>query len=146
MRQARSPSTGGRRGERGSLTAELVVLAPVVVLFALLAVGLGRYQAARQEVTDAAHAGGEAASLAAAAAGAGAAAQETATAALGSQLHMCRSPIVTTDVSNFGSGGSVRVTVVCHVDLSDLLVPGFPGEVSVTATQVAPVDPFRMVR
>lgn len=128
------------------MTAELVVLTPVVVLFALLAVGLGRYQAARQEVTDAAHAGAEAASIAAGSSGAGSAAQETAMAALGSQAHMCHSPIVTTDVSSFGSGGSVRVTVICHVDLSDLLVPGFPGGVSVTSMQVAPIDPFRMVR
>lgn len=132
--------------ELGSMTAELVVLVPVVVLFALLAVGLGRYQGARQEVVDAAHAGAEAASLVPSAGQAGPAAETTATAELEGQAHMCPAPVVTTDVSAFAAGGSVRVTVSCHVSLSDLLVPGFPGGATVVATQSAPIDPFRVVR
>ena len=131
---------------RGSVTAELVVLAPVLFLFALVAVGLGRYQGARQEVVDAAHAGAEAASLAATSAGAGPAAQGSALAALQAQTHMCPNPLVTTDVSGFRSGGAVRVTVACRVGLSDLFVPGLPGNSTVTATETAPIDPYRVVR
>jgi Flp pilus assembly protein TadG len=135
-----------RDRDRGSLTVELVVLAPVLSLFALLATGLGRYEGARQEVVDAAHAGAEAASLVAAPAQAPSTAETTAVAALLSQAHMCPDPVVATDTSAFIGGGWVRVTVTCHVLLSDLFVPGLPGRAVVVATQTAPVDPYRVVR
>ena len=133
------------------MTVELVVLAPVVVMFALVAIGLGRYEGARQEVADAAEAGADAASVVASPADAQAAATQAAGAALQDQSHMCPVPTVTTDTSTFEAGGavgatgSVGVTVVCQVDLSDLFVPGLPGHVAVRATQTAPVDPYRVV-
>lgn len=134
------------RGERGSMTAELVVLTPVLILFTLLAVGLGRYEQARAEIVDAARAGAQAASVSPAPSGAPALADATVGPALAGQLHLCRDMAVETDTSTFAPGGTVGVRVTCRVDLSDLLVPGLPGAVSVTATQVAPVDPYRTVR
>ena len=141
----------GPRGRRprweqvGSLTVELSVMAPVVFLFALLAVGLGRYEMARLEVTDAAHAGAEAASIAPTVSAAEPSAVEASNAGLAQQSHLCPTPIVNVDTSNFFAGGRVAVTVVCHVELSDLMVPGFPGSVVVQETQSAPVDPYRVV-
>lgn len=132
--------------ERGSMTVELVVLVPVLVLFTLVAVGLGRYEGARQEVVDAAHAGAEAASLVPSAGQAGSVAQATALSELRGQPHMCPDPVVTTDVSAFVAGGSVRVSISCRVNLADLLVPGFPGGATVVATQSAPIDPYRVVQ
>jgi hypothetical protein len=37
------------------------------------------------------------------------------------------------------------VTVACQVALSDLAIPGMPGETSVSASATAPIDPFREV-
>ncbi|HZU79434.1 MAG TPA: TadE/TadG family type IV pilus assembly protein [Acidimicrobiales bacterium] len=134
-----------RRDAQGGLTVELVLLAPVLILFALMALGLGRYELARQELADAARAGAEAASVVPSADQAAGAASSAVLAPLNGQSHMCAHPAVTTDSSGFAAGGDVRVTVSCRVDLSDLLVPGLPGGVDVSATQVAPVDPFREV-
>ncbi|HLX89308.1 MAG TPA: TadE/TadG family type IV pilus assembly protein [Acidimicrobiales bacterium] len=127
------------------MTAELAVLAPLVMMFTLLAVGLGRYQTGRMEVTDAAHAGAEAASVASTAQSATPAAVDAASAALVNQPHLCPNPEVDVDTSRFVPGGLVDVTVVCQVGFSDVFVPGFPGSVTVHVTQSAPVDPYRMV-
>lgn len=141
-----APPRAVRASQGGGMTVELVVLTPVVVLFALVAIALGRYQSARQEVTDAAHAGAEAASVVAAPGQASASATDASTSALRQQPHMCQDPLVRTDTSSFVPGGFVRVNVSCQVQLSDLLVPGLPGTVHVEVTQSAPIDPFRVVR
>jgi len=141
MRSSRSNDPA--RGQGGSMTAELVILAPLVVLFALMAVGLGRIEQARQELSDAAHAGAEAASLVPTAAQASQAATDATSPAVAGQPHVCAHPGVSTDISSFQRGGAVRVTVVCHVELSDLLVPGLPGSITLSSTQGEPVDPYR---
>jgi Flp pilus assembly protein TadG len=125
------------------LTVELVLLAPVVMLFALVAVGLGRVEQARQELADAAHAGAEAASIAPSSGQAAVAAANAAQPVVAGQAHVCVDPIVSTDASSFGPPGEVRVTVACTATLSDLLLPGMPGSISLQATQTAPVDPYR---
>ena len=135
----------GRPRERASMTAELAILAPAVVLFALMSLGLGRYVSARQEVADAARAAAQAASVVASPTQAQGAAAATVTDEVSNQSRMCANPVVATDTSNFTAGGDVRVSVTCTVDLSDLLVPGVPGSVRVTSTQVAPIDPYRSV-
>jgi Flp pilus assembly protein TadG len=140
------PGTGRHTvGQTGSMTVELVVLAPVVVLFALVAIGLGRVEQARQELADAARAGAEAASVVSSSGQAPVAAANAAVPALADQAHVCASPTVNTDTSLFGPPGRVQVTVVCHVGLSDVL-PGVPGSISLQATQSAPVDPYRAVQ
>jgi hypothetical protein len=135
----------GTPRERGSMTAELAILAPVVALFALMSLGLGRYVSARQEVADAARAAAQAASVVASPSQAQGAAATTVTDEVSNQSRMCVNPVVAADTSNFTAGGEVRVSVTCTVDLSDLLVPGVPGSVRVTSTQVAPIDPYRSV-
>jgi hypothetical protein len=131
-------------GQAGSMTVELVLLAPVVVLFAMVAVGLGRVEQARQELVDAAHAGAEAASVASPGQ-APVVAANVAWPVVAQQSHVCDNPSVATDTSTFGPPGRVEVTVACRVALSDLLIPGMPGFISLQATQSAPVDPYRAV-
>lgn len=141
-----SPTRNSRRaGQSGSMTVELVVLAPVVVLFALVSLGLGRIEQARQELADAAHAGAEAASIVSYPGQAADAAAEAAQPAVSDQAHVCVNPTIETDASSFGPPGRVQVNVSCRVSLSDLLLPGVPGSMSLQATQSAPVDPYRAV-
>jgi Flp pilus assembly protein TadG len=135
----------GRRDPRGSFTVELVVLAPVVALFLLIALALGRYSLAREQVVG----GAQAAADAAAVANSGFQAQQAALAAALPVLqsaHSCTDPSVVVDSVSFAAGAEVRVSVSCHVEFSDLLIPGFPGGTTVTATEVAVVDPFRSVQ
>lgn len=133
------------RYESGSLSVELAVLAPVLVLFALLAVALGRYEMAREEVIGAARAAAEAASLVPSAAQAAPAATSAAAPGAHGLAHTCSDLLVETDTAAFAPGGTVRVTVTCRVRFSDLSVPGFPGSTTVRSVQLAPIDPYRSV-
>jgi hypothetical protein len=130
----------------GSLTVELVVLTPLIVLFALLALASGRYEVAREQVIAAAQAGADAAAVVASPGDAQWAATTAATAVVSGQSHSCARLTVSADTSRFVPGGSVRVVVSCQIDWSDLLVPGVPGRTTVEVGESAPIDPFRSVQ
>jgi hypothetical protein len=138
--------SGGGHGQRGSMAIELVVLTPVVVMFALLALGLGRFELAREQVIGAARAGAEAAAVAPSAGDAQSAASTAAMPALTNGTYSCKQVNVVTNTAVFVPGGTVQVNVTCQVDFSDLFLPGFPGHTSVEAAVSAPIDPFRSVQ
>ena len=131
------------RGESGSVTAELVLLTPLLILMLLFVVALGRLSGARLEVDGAAAEAARAASIARDPATAVAMATQTATAALGSDHVTCGQLIVSTDTAQFAPGGSVAVTVTCHVALSDLTGLRLPASESVTSRATAVIDAFR---
>ncbi|MGH9920793.1 MAG: TadE/TadG family type IV pilus assembly protein [Nitrososphaerales archaeon] len=128
------------------MTVELVLLAPVLVMFALFAVGLGRYELAREEVVGAARAAAEAASVVGSPGQAQLAANSAADPGLQGLGDTCKGLQVETDTNDFVPGGFVTVTVSCHVSFSYLLIPGLPGAAVVKAVQTAPIDPFRSVQ
>ena len=124
---------------------ELVVLTPVVGLFLLVALGLGRYSLAEEQVVGGARAAAAAASIANSAGQAQQAALAAALPVLRSN-HSCVDPTVTVDPTSFAPGSIVRVSVSCHVEFSDLFIPGFPGGASLQATQEAAIDPYRSIQ
>jgi Flp pilus assembly protein TadG len=131
-------------GDRGSLTVELVVLTPVLLVLALAVTAFGRVAEARQQVAEAARAGAEAAAVQSDPAGARAASAADATVGT-ADARTCSERQVLTDTSRFVPGGFVTVTVVCRVPLADLSIPGMPGTTTVRATSTAPIDPYRSV-
>ena len=131
------------RDESGSVTAELVLLTPLLILMLLFVVALGRLSGARLEVDGAAAEAARAASIARDPATATAMATQTATAALGSDHVTCGQLTVSTDTAQFAPGGSVAVTVTCHVALSDLTGLRLPASESVTSRATAVIDTFR---
>ena len=131
------------RDESGSVTAELVLLTPLLILMLLFVVALGRLSGARLEVDGAAAQAARAASIARDPATAVAMATQTATAALGSDHVTCGQLTVSTDTAQFAPGGSVAVTVTCHVALSDLTGLRLPASESVTSRVTAVIDTFR---
>lgn len=133
------------RNDLGSLTVELVVLTPVVVMFALATLAFGRFSQARQQVVEAAQAGAQAAAIGSDATDAQQAAKTAASTGILASDHSCAHPQISTNVDHFAPGGYVVVQVICHVELSDLLVPGLPGETTVQASSTAPIDPYRSV-
>ncbi|MGH9080722.1 MAG: TadE family protein [Acidimicrobiales bacterium] len=135
----------GQPGEQGSLTVELVMLTPALVIVALTIVVFGRVSESRQQVSEAARAGAEAAAVGSDPSGAVSGAVSDATAEVDGQGHTCTSPQIDTDVSHFYPGGFVTVTVTCQVTLSDLSVPGVPGSTTIRASSTAPIDPYRSV-
>ena len=131
------------RDESGSVTAELVLLTPLLILLLLFVVGLGRLSGARIEVDGAAAQAARAASIARTPATATLAAKQTATSALGSDHITCARLSVNTDTAQFTPGGSVAVTVTCTVSLSELTGLRVPASESVTNRSVAVIDQYR---
>ncbi len=135
------------RGERGSVSVELALLAPALLLLLSFTVWAGRTQVADNAVQEAARAAAREASLAPDAAIAAASATTQAQRILAEQDLRCQSATVEVDTAGFGAligqPGDVTVSVACAVGLADLLAPGLPGSVTVEATFTSPVDTYR---
>ena len=134
-------------GERGSVSVELALLAPALLLLLAFAVLAGRTQIAEGAVAEAARAAAREASLARDAGTATTLAQAQARRTLAAQDLRCQRSSVTIDPAGFraspGRPGDVTVTISCTVGMSDLLAPGLPGSVTVEASFTSPLDAFR---
>lgn len=133
--------------DRGSASLEVAVLIPLIgLLLAGLAAGW-RIGWARTQLVEAAAAGTRAATVsvsAGAAANQGREAIEQDLRTVG--LH-CASLEIELDTSAFalspGDAGRVSAAVNCRLDLSDLLAPGLPGQIDLSASATEPLDTFR---
>lgn len=134
-----------RRGaaERGSVTAELVLLTPLLILILLFVVALGRLASARLQVDTAASEAARAASLARNPAAATQLADQTATATLTGGHLSCAHVGVSVDTADFVPGGWVAVTVTCAVSLADVTGLRLPAAESVSSRFVEPLDLYR---
>jgi Flp pilus assembly protein TadG len=136
-------STSGRPGERGSVTLELILVTPLLVMLLLLAVGVGRLVTARADVDGTARAAARAASIRRDPGSADRAARQMAVATLAERHLTCRQLDLTTDTQAFRAGGWVAVELSCTVDLSQLTLLGLPGSRTIQARFVEPLDNFR---
>lgn len=129
--------------EEGSVTVELVLVTPLLILFLLLVVAFGRLASSRIDVSGAAAQAARAASIARDPTSASAAAEQTATAALANESVTCANLNVTTNTADFTAGGTVSVTITCHVDLAALAGLRLPASTSVTGSSVSSIDTYR---
>jgi len=132
----------------GTISVELAILTPAVIAFFASALIAGRYAIAKQAADAAAFDAARTASLSRTETEARARATAAARASFEAQGIRCRTPVVpTVDVSGFrvpvGQPASVRVTVTCDADLSDVAAPGMPGTIRLTSTFVSPLDTYR---
>ena len=134
-----------RRTEAGGAAVELTLATPLLLMFMLLVVALGRLATARADVDGAARDAARAASIAREVAQAERVAREAAAATLDERAVTCRSLDVAVDTAAFRPGGLVAADVTCVVDLADLSLLRLPGTKAVHARFVAPVDTFRAV-
>jgi Flp pilus assembly protein TadG len=141
----RSRAHDEARKEEGQAIAELVIVAPVLLLVIVLMISLGRIDSAQGDVESAARAGVQAAVVQDNPNDAQAQAVAAVASTLGTTGLTCPSPQVSTNTSDFTPGGSVSVTVTCVTSLADVSVPGVPGTKTLSATSVAPIDPYRAV-
>jgi Flp pilus assembly protein TadG len=142
-RRGRAP---GR--DRGSMSVELVVLAPGLILLLLLVGAGGRVVEAQGHVDGAARDAARAASLGRSAGQAEAFALQAADADLGSSS-WCAQGSVTATITGFPPGGqavavgdNVTAVVHCNVNTSPFTLLGFNPTTPFTAQAVAPLDPF----
>ena len=135
------------REDRGSVSVELALLAPALLLLLSFAVLAGRTQIADNAVEAATRAAAREASLAPDAATAIASATAQAQRTLSDEDLRCQGTTVDVDTAGFraptGQPGDVVVSVTCVVGLADLLAPGLPGSVTVQASFTSPVDTYR---
>ncbi|MEN8652350.1 TadE/TadG family type IV pilus assembly protein [Streptomyces sp. 21So2-11] len=129
----------GKERERGSATTELVLVTPLLILLALVAVAFGRLAGARLDADEAAHQAARAASLARTADRAHGDALRAARASLAGAGASCTSPRIAPALGGLVPGGTVRVTVTCRADLD---VPGMRS-MDVTSTAASVVDLYR---
>jgi Flp pilus assembly protein TadG len=129
--------------DHGSATAELTLLAPLLILMLLFIVFCGRVSETRLRLEDAAHQAARAASLARSVTAAESDAQSTATGALAGDGVTCQSVNVALDTGGLQPGSTVTATVSCTVDLSDLDLLGLPGSTTLSASFASPVDVYR---
>ncbi|MGH3631485.1 MAG: TadE/TadG family type IV pilus assembly protein [Sciscionella sp.] len=128
---------------RGSATVELVLLTPLLILFVLFTVGLGRLAHARALVNDAAAQAARAATLHYLDPGqAAAAAQQTASDALAAAGLACASQNTSVQTGDDRAGGTITVSLTCRVDLSSVTAAGFPGATTLQASFTSPIDTY----
>lgn len=136
-----------RGGERGSVSLELVILAPGLLLVIGLLIYGGRLELAKQSIQSAASQAAREASIARTQPQANSTAAATATRSLAEQGLDCITSSVSVDTSGFaspaGTPATITAEVTCVLQLSDLSVPGLPGSKTVTATADSPLDTYR---
>lgn len=136
-----------RRSEDGSVSLELVVLGPGLLLFISVLVYGGRVALAGQSVQQAAEEAAREASIARTQGEADRLAGSSAKDTLAQQNLQCTTLTVHVNTTGFntsaGQPASVTATVRCPVKVGDLLIPGLPGTKTVTASATSPIDTYR---
>ena len=128
--------------ERGTMSIEMVVLIPVLLLITMVAVAGGRIVSAQGMVEAASRDAARAASMERSVGAANTAANQSLSRADTANAN-CSAGV---DVGGFRRGGAVTVSVSCRVKLSDLGLVFLPGTTVVKAESSAPVDQWRGTR
>ena len=129
--------------DRGSVTVEAVLVAPVLVMLLMfVAVVIHRGVDARLRLNDAAHQAARAASIERNAVAAATAARDTASTALAHAGVACQD-VETNTTGEFRPGSAVSVSVRCTVDFGQALLLGVSGERTLQATASEVIDLYR---
>lgn len=131
------------RREDGSITTEVVLLTPVLLVLLGFVVMTGRIGEVDGAVTHAAQQAARAGTLAGNADTARSAAGATVRANLDHLGVTCTRLDVAVDTSRFRPGGDVTVQVTCTVALGDLAFTGLPGQRTVSSRAVEVIDVYR---
>lgn len=128
-----------RCGDSGSITVELVILAPLTAVLLAAVVLVGRVQSARADLEGAARSAARELSIARDPAAAVPAARELAEAMVEVGSPTCRS----LDFESTVDADAVEVTLRCRVDLEAASLLPVPGSMTVEASASEVVDRFR---
>jgi Flp pilus assembly protein TadG len=133
---------------RGSVSVELAILTPALLLLLVTGIMFGRTAVAAHAIDVAAHDAARAASISRTGPAAAANAETAAAEALSRQgLDCTGGPSVEPDVSGFARAdlelAFVSVTVTCEVSFTDIALAGVPANRVLTTTFVSPIDIFR---
>lgn len=131
--------------QRGAVSLEVALLVPALLILAALTAASWRVHQARGDAQSAAETAARAVSVAAGPANGLASGTAIARAELAGTR--CREASVSINPSGLGvpvgESGTVSARIGCTVAMSDLLVPGLPGSIHISAQASAPVDSHR---
>lgn len=137
----------GSGDERGAAAVEAALLIPLLVFLLMACVCGWRVWWAHSQVTAAASGAARLVSLQRSPGVAQTKAAALVNADLTTSGVVCASSLVEVDDAALaqapGITGEVSVAVTCRVGLSDLLLPGVPGTITVTSSATERVDTFR---
>jgi Flp pilus assembly protein TadG len=137
------------RRDTGTMSLELALLAPLLVAFMMLMVGLGRVVEAQSQVDGAARDAARAASIARTRGDAENLATSAADATMSGRRQWCQGgphTAVEWGRTQWRRGGQVTISVQCAVDLGGLSLIGLAPSKTMTGTATAPIDTLRDVR
>ena len=130
----------------GSVTLELAIVTPALLLILLLVIAAGRLSSAHGQTEEAARDAARAASLARDPQAAQQAAQAAAQASVINQKLSCSALNVSVS-GNYsapaGTPAAVTATVDCQVSLNDLALLPIPGSKQVSASYTSVLDTYR---
>ncbi|HET6860895.1 MAG TPA: TadE/TadG family type IV pilus assembly protein [Streptomyces sp.] len=127
------------RSDRGLSTVEVVILAPVMILFILVLVGFGQLVEGRGAIDSAARDAARAGSIQK---DRGTAMAEATRAAEANLTDVCSGPVTVRQTSGgFEPGGFFTVEVSCTVRGLEMLGLDLPTEL--TGRSTSPLDPYR---
>ena len=130
--------------ERGSSVVGLCIFAPIMAMLLFFVIAAGRAGVTQSRVTTASHVAARAATQHRYEDDAILAAQTTALASLvENNLHCQQGPKVYLHELDLSPAGKVRLEVSCKVSFADLIVPGLPSGITVSAQASAVVDDYR---
>lgn len=136
-----------RTDERGAAAVELALIVPVLVLLLGIVVGGARVWLARTTVEQLAAGAARAGSLARTPGEAVAAAESLVRAHATADGLRCIELGVDVDARSLanppGTPAQVEVRVSCEIGLGDLIVPGWPGRLTVSASGASVADSYR---
>jgi Flp pilus assembly protein TadG len=141
--------SGKRRGsdERGSVTVELTLLIPALLILLGLLMAGGRLWFARTTVVEAAQTAARAASLSRSASEAGREGREAGRASLATAGLQCVSTSVSVSTAAFGvpvgTPATVTSEITCQVSFADLYLPVVPGSILLKGRGSAALDTYR---
>ena len=131
--------------DRGSLSLELTLLVPVLLVVVAFIVGAATLGRVRADLDDAAWEAARAASLARSGTDADAAARQAVERRLAGERWSCGSQLVNVDTANLEPGGTVEVEVSCDVRLADAGL-FLPGATHLRSAAAEPLERYRAVR
>ena len=141
------PTTRRPDNDRGSMTLEMTILTPAVLVLLGLVIVAGRIEVAAGAVEQASASAARAASLARTPAAADRAARAAAATSLAGQSLHCATVSVVVETTGFavpvGQPAQVAASVACVVDLSTVAVPGIPGTRMLSSRTVSVLDRYR---
>lgn len=132
-----------QRREHGSVSVELVLITPLLLVLVLVVVSTGRLVHVRLQLESAASQAARAASLARDQTRAIQAAADTARVTLNELAISCASLDVATDVSDHRPGGQVTVRLACAVGQDHFAGLAVPVQRTITAEATSAVDRWR---